>query len=267
PTENEKNIINTFKEETFNRPLLNSNFNDIGNYTNFINLIILSIIILSIYIIINKNRKPLIISAIVFYSGSLIYYLGTFVVYLISIKTVASFPRYMSVIFTAYTIFMFLLIVNELLSNKKDHKIISFTMISIVLVIMLFPFQFSKTLKNNYLYQVNEISEQYSNNIKEHLQAKEKIALVFTKDYKDNFAYIIYQHQIYMDLIDEGFTFLDCLFLDEDIYEKLEDYNYAYVIKINDSDTKVFNSILNEPITDSSLFRIVDKAEIKLDKI
>lgn len=267
PTENEKNIINTFKEETFNRPLLNSNFTDIGNYTNFINLIILSIIILSIYIIINKNRKPLIISAIVFYSGSLIYYLGTFVVYLISIKTVASFPRYMSVIFTAYTIFMFLLIVNELLSNKKDHKIISFTMISIVLVIMLFPFQFSKTLKNNYLYQVNEISEQYSNNIKEHLQAKEKIALVFTKDYKDNFAYIIYQHQIYMDLIDEGFTFLDCLFLDEDIYEKLEDYNYAYVIKINDSDTKVFNSILNEPITDSSLFRIVDKAEIKLDKI
>ena len=132
---------------------------------------------------------------------------------------------------------------------------------------MLFPFQFSKTLKNNYLYQVNEISEQYSNNIKEHLQAKEKIALVFTKDYKDNFAYIIYQHQIYMDLIDEGFTFLDCLFLDEDIYEKLEDYNYAYVIKINDSDSKVFNSILNESITDSSVFRIVDKAEIKLDKI
>ncbi len=259
PTPAQKEIINTFINEIKNTKVIESNFSNISEKLTYRNLLILLAVLFIVLIILKekKERKQYYISFLSFYACGFIFTVGLLILYLFSLHTVASFPRYASTIITSGVILLFLILCNSIEERKIKYYIIYLALISI----FIFPLKTPAITQVEIYKNTNIKSEEYAKKIAASIDNKnESYILVFSDEYKENFGYVVYHHQIYMSLIDEGFQYPELILAEniEKTKETITAYDYAYFIVIDDSenDKKKFSEILGFEVNDSVLIKI-----------
>lgn len=262
PTSKQKDLLDAAKKEVLFTPIVKSNFPSLDRFYSFpIMFFILLGFLISFAFIRNKtDLKNSLISVGCFGIGSIVFLLGTLFVYFFSIHTVASFPRYISLLFTAGSVIIGMLVCDEysLVSSKKKKYLNYYLCVIIFFCLVAMPIKQPTTSVFNFLIDTNDVVEGYSDTIKEYTKPKDKIALVFNDDHKEIFGDVIFHHQIYMDLIDEGYYAFDKLYVSDESfdYDDYKDYDYLYFISINDKDLVDYSSNLDIEIKKSSLFEV-----------
>ena len=265
----QKNILNEFGETTLEKSY-DSNFDKLEKFIN-IYTVFISIIIGMSFIIIksNKNDKRKYKATLTSYIiGSLIFIIGTLLLYIFSIHRVASFQRYSSIVLNSGIIFIVLFILEKLPNlEKKWYPLVLYTSIFIILVT---PIK-GPYIQVTYLYEASGTSKVYSNKIAENIKPKESLLMIFGEATKKNLDGVIYHHHAYMNLIDEGFGWIpntilleneytqtDSVLIDKDLtLDKIkEKYDYIYFIVVKDEDKDQFSRLLETNIEESTLFKV-----------
>lgn len=275
PTISQKQLLNSAKNEILFTPIVRSNFSSLDRFYTFPVLFICLLIFFIIYIFIcgKKDIKKNSIPIICFVIGSIVFFLGTLFVYFFSIRIVASFPRYISLIFTAGSVLLILLLcdkynfMNKRIKNKKFFNYFIYTLLVFSLLVL--PLKQPKIEFDYLISDINSICETYSNTISSKIDKNQDILLLFSEDLKDNFGYVIYHHQIYLDLLDEGYYSFDCDFFGETVdMNRYKDYDYIYFISTEEDDELSFEAITGYEIDGSTLFEITNSDDIiKLSKV
>lgn len=277
PSEEQRQMVEDFKKELKTSTIIISTSKKITEQLTYKNLMILLFIFFTMLIIFkgSNKRKETIVTIIMYFLGSAIFTVGTLGVYIFSLHIVTCFPRYMTTLFVAGFILLFLLIVEDFLEGKIKEKYKFYISIIVIIIIMILPVKLP-LLGSKPLYKKwNEEGSIYSEHIRSYLsnRKKESITLIFSMNHYSDFSYDIYCHQIYMDLIDEGFEYLDSYFIDrystkEKNNNYLRQYDYAYFIVIDEANKEIFNSYLNDTIDNSTLFKINSNGEeLRLEKM
>ncbi len=261
PSEEQINIIKEFAYEVLHTPIIITNDNILTKCTTYINLMILLFILYLINICLQdkKYRKETLISSLMYFVGSNIFVIGTLGVYLFSLHLVASFARYVSTVIVAAFIFLSLMILRRVLSNETNNNFKCYCYIVLIIFLLVLPMRMPSMINEEDLETFDLVSLEYSNKITSELNnKKDNFILIFTDDYEDNLAYVIFHHNIYLDLIDEGFKYPDILLVNENdtlnsLNDTLKNYDYAYLIAINEEDFEVFNDVFDKDIDKSSL--------------
>ena len=259
-TDEQKEILSSFLQKS-KSPIFDSNFDRLEPYINFYTV---SIFILSGMIIIiclkKKNEKRVFkIATIWYFIGSSIFVLGTLALYLFSLHGVECFQRYTSVVLTAGILFNIMVVTNGILNNEKIFNILG-------LYIALF-FVMATPMKSpynmDYLVEYAEKSKYLTDVVLENVKSDEKLALVYGSSTAEELEGVIYDHHIYMNLIDEGYMFpISCtLSLHEINYQ---DYDYIYLFIIHDEDIEEMSKIANEPVEKTTLYKIENNNFIKV---
>lgn len=268
PTEEQKTLLEAAKREVIYNPIVKSNFSSLDRFYTFPVLFVCLIVFLVVYGFIcgRKEFKKCFISIICFGISSIIYFLGTLFVYFFSIHMVASFPRYISLLFTAGSVLIVLLVCDKYNSvgvrSKYKHLFNYYIYILVIFSLFVLPLRQPTIEFKDYLTDVDVVSEKYSNDISNNVEADQDILLIFTENMKDNFDYVLYHHQIYLDLLDEGFHWLDHTFMDDKFNLKdYKEYEYVYFVVTDDDDYKSFESVVGSDIKDSCLYELINNNE------
>lgn len=277
PSEEQRQMVEDFKKELKTSTIIISTSEKITEQLTYKNLMILLFIFFTMLVIFKgrNKRKETIVTIIMYFLGSAIFTVGTLGVYVFSLHIVTCFPRYMTTLFVAGFILLFLLIIEDLLDGKIKEKYKFYISIIVIIIIMILPVKLPLLGAEPLYKKWNEEGSIYSEHIRSYLsnRKKESITLIFSMNHYSDFSYDIYCHQIYMDLIDEGFEYLDSYFIDQySTKEKdnnyLRQYEYAYFIVIDEADKEIFNSYLNNPVENSTLFKINSNGEeLRLEKM
>ena len=116
-------------------------------------------------------------------------------------------------------------------------------------------------------------NDYYSDVIAENVDPKkEDVILVFGSSTVKNLDSVLYQHHIYMNLLDEGFGDVELLvlsdkntdgsdqimtFKEEDkLFEYISNYDYAYIFIVNEPDKDEFSRILNIDIDSTTFYKV-----------
>ena len=266
----QKQILKDFNESA-KLTSFDSNFDLLERFAGFY-YIFLAIIICLCLIIFLKNKKEkykYIVATICYIFGSIFFELGLLALYLFSLHIVVCFQRYSSVVLTAGIIFIIMVVIDGLFDKEKYFNVIA---IYLALFFVLFT-----PMKSPYLNIEDSLfiaaieSEEYSEVIDMNINPKKNdIILVFGSSTGPDLGSIIYQHHIYMNLIDEGFPYLASVVLSSEdsnaglynavdineIMDTIDDYDYVYFIVVNDEDKEEFSSILDANIDNSTLYRV-----------
>lgn len=271
PSEEQKQIVNDFKDGINNRSIIVSSSERLTEYLTYKNLMVFLFLSFVILVILKEKskRKSTIIAILMYLLGSIIFTIGTLGVYLFSLHVVESFARYMSTIITAGVVLLFLLIIDDLLEdNKCNEKYKCYISVVIIIFIMILPIKLPDMGDKLYFKDKNELGLIYSDHINKYLKngEEEKVALIFSGNHYSDYSYVIYHHQIYMDLIDEGIKYKNItenLINENMTYDEktifndfLKDFDYAYFIVIDEIDKEIFNAYLDEPMYNSTLFKV-----------
>lgn len=277
PSEEQKQIVNDFKDGINNSSIIISSSEKLTEYLTYKNLMVFLFISFAILVILKEKskRKSTIIAILMYFLGSIIFTIGTLGVYLFSIHVVESFARYMSTIITTGVILLFLLIIEDLLEdNKCNERYKCYISAVIIIFIMILPIKLPDMGDKLYFKDKNELGLIYSDHINKYLKngEEEKVALIFSGNHYSDFSYVIYHHQIYMDLIDEGIKYKNItenLISENMTYDEktifndfLKDFDYAYFIVIDEIDKEILNAYLDEPMYNSTLFKVNNNNEV-----
>ena len=261
--DNQKQIIKDFHKEALKKNF-DSNFDQLERFLNFYTTSLLILLALG-YIVYYKNKKEkekYLISSICYIVGSIIYIIGTLMLYLFSLHTVASFQRYSSVVTISGLFFIVMLLIEILLNNEKNYTpLIIFTGLFLLLATPL-----KTPYINNEFYQAAETSEYYSDMIKNNISKNDKFIIAFGQSTSEKFEGVIFHHHIYMNLLDEGFSYPQDIILTEDktTYNKLlNNYDYIYFIIVNEEDKEQFSTITKIEIKESTLFKVINKERLE----
>lgn len=261
PTSEQRLILEGIKENMINVPIVKSNFPALDRLYNFITMSLLLVASLLTYVFLHKRKEwqRLLIPIIVYFVGSLLYVLGTYFVYLFSIHVVASFPRYMSLIFTAGSVLIVLLLCCDLMNSTKNKMLKYYTLFLLCFCVIALPIRQPQINNKESLMYANNVSEEYSKKISQNISKNDDVLLVFDDSHESLYTYVIYHHQIYMDLLDEGFNAFDYTFVGEDdnVIDIIDDYDYVYFIVINNDDKNSFEKITDFNIEESLFFEVV----------
>ena len=248
-----------------------SNFDFLERFAGFYYIFIAIIIclILIIFLKTKKEKYRYIVATICYIGGSIFFELGLLALYLFSLHVVVCFQRYSSVVLTAGLIFIIMVVIDGLFDKEKYFNVIA---IYLALFFILFTPMKSPCLNiEGVLMQAAVESEEYTEVIDENVNPKkDDILLVFGSSTVPDLGSVIYQHHIYMNLIDEGFIFLQSAVLSSEdsnaglfnatdtdkVMDTIDDYDYVYFIIVNDEDKEEFASILDTEIDNSTLYRV-----------
>lgn len=275
PTEEQKTLLEAAKREVIYNPIVKSNFSSLDRFYTFPFLFVCLIVFLVVYGFIcgRKELKKCFIPIICFGISSIIYFLGTLFVYFFSIHMVASFPRYISLLFTAGSVLIVLLVCDKYNSigvrSKYKHLFNYYIYILVIFSLFVLPLRQPTIESKDYLTDVDVVSEKYSNDISNIVEADQEILLIFTENMKDNFDYVLYHHQIYLDLLDEGFGWLNHTFIDDSFnLDDYKDYDYIYFVVTDDVDYEIFESVVGSDINDSCLYKLINSnVSVNLTKV
>ena len=250
PTKLQKEILINYKKG-FIMPVYNGKYNSINKYANYYT--VLGFILINMYIVTKiRKKKKYRNTMIIFMLLTAVYTLGILFLYLFSIHTVASFQRYMSIVYTGGFVYLIMIIANHVHKEKKLYIIASYiTIFLVVFTSISFP-------DVSYLEKSKEISNIYSNNILNSVNSNNTIALVFSDEVHKSFGDSIIHHNIYYDLIDDGFGNIPCLFVNDktNIKEVYKDYDYLYFIVLEEDDKRIYNKLLKRKINESTLYSV-----------
>lgn len=270
PTDLQKSIMSDFNKAINEDVIVKSGTDELNKYLTYKNIIIVMIIIFAtILIILKDKRKKYGGSILGFLIGNAIFLCGLLILYVLSLKVVTCFPRYISTVLLAGVILILYICNDEI----KNRRIMYLTEVLICIVIVFFPIN-NGNQEDLYLKGIEAETMKYSKKIESVLKKEEdaKIVLVFNDNIRENLTYTIYEHQIYFDLIDENQTFLKCLFVDgskegnKKLEKDLMNYDYVYFIKNDDKDIELFNEITK--MNNSTLYEILnDNTAVKLKEV
>ena len=266
----QKQILKDFHESA-KLTSFDSNYDLLERFASFYNIFLAIILCLGLIIFLKskKEKYKYMIATTSYVLGSIFFELGLLALYLFSLHVVVCFQRYSSVVLTGGIIFIIMVVIDGLFDNEKYFNVIA---IYLALFFVLFA-----PMKSPYLNIEGELMEaaneslEYTDVIDKNVNPKkDDIVLVFGSSTGPDLGSVIYQHHMYMNLIDEGFEFLPSLVLSSEdsnaglynavdvnkIMNTIDDYDYVYFIIVNDEDKEEFASILGTDINDSTLYRI-----------
>ena len=269
-TNEQKQVIKDFHEAALNKSF-DSNFDFLEKYINFYTMFLFVIACLIIIIYLNKKEDRYIYktSTIAYFAVCFVYILGTLVLYIFSLHTVASFQRYSSVVFISGLLLITIHIIDGIF-NKED-KFYAMAVYLVLFFILVTPI---RNLNDNvYLRDKVIDNDYYSDVIAENVDPKkEDVILVFGSSTVKNLDSVLYQHHIYMNLLDEGFGDVELLvlsdkntdgsdqimtFKEEDkLFEYISNYDYAYIFIVNEPDKDEFSRILNIDIDSTTFYKV-----------
>ena len=269
----QKQIIKDFHKAALNRSF-DSNFDNIEKYINFYTVFAFIVVTFVLIIYFNKReiRYKYKIATLLYLIVSFIYIIGTLALYIFSLHVVVCFPRYSSVVLVGGITYIFLNTLEGIFNN--DTKFKSLALYLAALYVLVTPIK--NVSMKMYLYDKADESNYYTEVINKYVDSKkESVLLVFGSSTVKNLDSVIYQHHIYMNLIDEGYKDVPSLIVDnpnevitnyeelgiivdsaEKILNILYKYDYVYVIIINEEDKEEFSNLLGMEIDNSILFKV-----------
>ena len=291
PTIEQRKLLSDAKSAVLHTPILRSNFPSLDKFYTFPVLVLMFVGLFSIFILIcgKKHFRNNIIPMISFAIGGCVYFVGTLFVYFFSIHSVASFPRYISLLLTSASIMLSLLLTNKYVefNNKNRVKLNYLVCILIMICLFVLPVRQPKVLDSESLYSIDNINEQYSAEITKNINNSDELALVFGCASFDTNIFsqsVLYHHHIYLDMISKGYDYLDFYYLgDIEIYNDLlelgydnlrvayiseisdlKNYDYVYYINLNQLDFDANSNYVILDMDDSDLFKFSETGEFEL---
>lgn len=273
PTSSQQKLLDDAQKEILFTPIVRSNFSSLDRLYTFPILFVCLIGFLVAYMILcgKKDFKKNGIPILCFGIGSIVFFLGTLFVYFFSIHAVASFPRYISLIFTAGSVLLSLLLVEKFSSKIKNEKHFKYFIGTLlVFSIMALPIRQPMLAVKDSLSKINLVVSEYADVISSNTSVNDDILLVFGEEQRNNLDYVIYHHQIYLELLDEGYYSLDQSFVGDSNSKigNLDDYDYVYFIITEECDEEDFEITTGYDMKYSSLFKVVKSNDnINLTKV
>lgn len=257
--EQQKEISGEFIEKVKNARVVTRDENIIDKHTNTITLsaTILFFFVAIVILLEKELRKNYIVSIILYFVGYAIYMIGYYFLCVFSWEQVVCYQRYMSTALNAGVILIFMLLFD--LFDKKDTKKYIIGLYFFVFLIFVFPFS-KNSLKINKYKQYRLDTMQAVESINQTIKSNDaKIALVFDGKYKENCASVIYDHNMYYELIDEGFSSFDIFFVEDNriIDENIYKYDFVYFFAIDQSDCESFSNATGINITESGFYQLI----------
>ncbi len=256
--ENQQAIVKEFVNQLKNEYIYLSNFNFIKNNTNTILISsILFFFMIFILIAIKKSKKEYVTyktSFILYWIGFMIFLLGLLLLYVFSLHRVASYQRYISSVFLAGFVLIFMILFEH--SLKNNIRFIQLDFLFLIIAILVFPIK-SPNINEQYFINIRNQIKNISDKISQKVPSNKQLIIMFTENYNVDFSYVIYHHNIYYELIDEQFKYLPMGFLDgENDNDELMNYDYVCMIVLSDIDSKNVFKETNISISNSELFSI-----------
>jgi hypothetical protein len=260
-TEEQKEILGDFWR-TSKEPIFDSNFNRFEPFINFYTvsfLIVLSMILITMFKK-KKDRYPYKIATIWYCIGSAIFVLGTLALYLFSLHIVVCFPRYVSVVITGGILYVLILVVDGMLNNEKHFGMFGLyiSLFFVAATPVKDPTSISELMRHYYDCLI------YTEVVKENVKPEDKLLYLYASSTEEHLDGVIYDHHIYMNLIDEGYGF-PVTAINGVKEVDYNDYDYIYVFIINDGDEEELSKIVNEPIKETTLYKIEDSQFVKVE--
>ena len=257
----QEKTINIFVDSTKNKAIYKSNIEFLTPYINTITVSTFFILFFIALIYLNKknDRFRYKTSFISFLIASAMFIIGYLILCIFVLKSVLSYSRYLSTVFSACYILTFMILFDKYLNDDKRFNILC--IIFIFFSILVLPIS-NKKIKVDFFEKNRESIIDYSNKIADNVNPQnDKLVLVFCSKYKDNSNYVIYHHNIYYELLDEGFDYIPVLFTnDPNFKDNLEKYDYAYIIMIKSEDQLEINNVFDLNIDNSDLIKIEDNS-------
>lgn len=225
-------------------------------------ILFILIIILFVFFIRLHDKKSQKEYKVVFFSYlgvSFVYVIGTFILYIVSLHGVYSYERYLSVIFESGFFILFYFIFNEYFDDKIKLKFIGLILFILIFIV---PFKLPVNISDGLLNNSSE-SLIYSDKLSDKLNdySKNDYALIFSEESSAGFSYVIYQHHVYFDLIDEGYGFDDHFYFlnDKDFLKEINSKQYIYLMILDDRDKISFSDYFNTAVNESTLYKVSKK--------
>ena len=260
-TEEQKEILGSFWR-TSKEPVFDSNFNRVEPFINFYTVMLFILVSMIIITILKKKkeRRPYKIATIWYFIGSTVFVLGTLGLYLFSYHEVLSFQRYVSVIITGGILFIVIAVVEGILNKEKYYNILGLYLILFFFVAT--PVKEPSSLDNLLNYYDQSIT--YTDVIEENVKPEDRLLFIYGSSTKENFEGTIYDHHVYMNLIDEGYEFpLSFVYNSQEI--DYNNYDYIYLFIINDEDKEELSKIVNEPLEETTLYKVDNNKFVRVN--
>lgn len=250
-------IFKKFADNFVKTPILLSNFSFINRFCTPLFFSILYAVIL--YFLSKKSKKKQ-IGSIYITLGSILFIIGLIFLYVFDLNHVLSFARYINTLNYALLFFIIL----NLFELYKSIKIKPLLIVLLISLLIIFPIYKIRPL-NNSLKEYKNISDKYTESISNSLIDEDNnIKILCIIDDNEGYYNVIYNHHMHLSTIGTNiFIPSDAMYtvnlntsLDDfiELY-KTQNYNYIYILSLNDTLPNWFTNMVEDDIVVNQLYK------------